>query len=234
MRMAGFETTQWSMILASAGNDAGSDEALARLCHCYRTPVLAYLRSRGLAREEAEDLTQSFFAHLLSQRLHQRADPDKGSFRAFLLSALKHFVISEQRRVGAARRGGGAIHVVLDASVEPASAPTPEEVFERVWAQTVVARAVSALRAEAAAAGKAELFAALGEFLFESPDGQDYALVSQRFGMSRNTVAVAVHRLRERLQQLVSAEVGCTLGDPGGIRAEVEAIQAAVGQPAPM
>ena len=223
--MGGFETTQWSLIVASAGRDDASAVALEKLCRFYRAPVLAFLRGQGMTVDEAEDLTQSFFTHLLSHRLHQLADPAKGSFRAFLLSALKHFVISERRRVAAEKRGGGALHIPLEAIHEPTSDETPERIFEREWAHTVVAHAVKRLRDEAHEAGKQELFDALREFLFESPDTDDYARVSQQFGMSRNTLAVAVHRLRHRLQMLVTAEVSQTMSDPEQVPAEVETIQ---------
>ncbi len=229
--MAGFETTQWSLIVASAGRDDASAIALEKLCRFYRAPVLAFLRGQGSTLDEAEDLTQSFFAHLLSQRLHQLADPAKGSFRAFLLSALKHFVISERRRGAAEKRGGGALHVALETIHEPASNETPEMIFEREWAHTIVAHAVKQLRSEAREAGKQELFGALRDFLFESPDSDDYARVSQRFGLSRNTVAVAVHRLRHRLQMLVTAEVSQTLSDPELVPAEVETIQGWLAKP---
>ncbi len=175
--------------------------------------------------DEAEDLTQSFFAHLLSQRLHQLADPAKGSFRTFLLSALKHFVISERRRATAEKRGGGALHVQLESVAEPLGDQTPEMSFEREWAQTIVAHALNQLQGEAREAGKHTLFDALREFLFESPNGDDYSRVSQQFGLSRNTVAVAVHRLRHRLQMLVTAQVSQTLSDPAQVPAEVETIQ---------
>ncbi|MBS0192898.1 MAG: sigma-70 family RNA polymerase sigma factor [Proteobacteria bacterium] len=224
--MNGFDTTQWSMILASAGEGEASVAALDRLCGCYRAPVLAFLRSRGATPEEAEDTTQSFFAHLIDQRLHRRADPQKGSFRAFLFSALKHFVISEQRRDSAGKRGGSATHVPLEAAAEPVSEDdTPDRAFERSWAQTVVAQALRQLRAEARAAGKLELFDALRGFLFETPERDDYARVSQRFGMSRNTLAVSVHRLRQRMQELVCEVVGRTVDDPARIPAEVDSIQ---------
>lgn len=224
--MNGFDTTQWSLILASAGTDEASVAALDRLCGCYRAPVLAFLRSRGATSDEAEDTTQSFFAHLIDQRLHSRADPQKGSFRAFLFSALKHFVISEQRRDTAGKRGGGATHVPLEAAAEPVSEDdTPDRAFERSWAQTVVAQALRQLRAEARAAGKLDLFDALRGFLFETPERDDYARVSQQFGMSRNTLAVSVHRLRQRMQELVHEVVGRTVDDPARIPAEVDSIQ---------
>lgn len=223
--MGGFETTQWSLIVASAGRDEASAGALETLCRFYRAPVLAFLRGQGHRHEEAEDLTQAFFTHLLSHRLHQLADPAKGSFRAFLLSALKHFVISERRRNVAEKRGGTALHVPLESVGEPAMGETPETIFEREWAHTILANAVDRLRIEATEAGKQLLFEALREFLFESPDSDDYALVSQRFGLSRNTVAVAVHRLRYRLQMLVTAEISHTVSHPVQAPAEVAAIQ---------
>ncbi|MEO8742687.1 MAG: sigma-70 family RNA polymerase sigma factor [Lysobacteraceae bacterium] len=213
------------MIVASAGSDGASQDALEKLCRFYRAPVLAFLRGKGMTVDEAEDLTQSFFAHLLSQRLHESADPAKGSFRAFLLSALKHFVISERRRVTAEKRGGGALHVPLESVAEPLGDETPEMIFEREWAHTIVAHAVKQLQGEAREAGKHTLFNALREFLFESPSVDDYARVSQQFGLSRNTVAVAVHRLRHRLHMLVTAQVSQTLSDPAQVPAEVKTIQ---------
>jgi RNA polymerase sigma-70 factor (ECF subfamily) len=228
--VAGFETTQWSLIVASAGRDEMSVAALEKLCRFYRAPVLGFLRGQGHTVDEAEDLTQSFFAHLLSHRLHQLADPAKGSFRAFLLSALKHFVISERRRSAAEKRGGGALHVSLESVGEPPIDETPETIFEREWAHTIVAHAVKQLRNEAREAGKQALFDALREFLFESPDTDDYARVSQQFGLSRNTLAVAVHRLRHRLQMLVTAEVSQTLSDPAQVPAEVATVQGWLGK----
>ncbi len=226
MDVGGFETTQWSMIVASASHDDAATAALERLCRFYRAPVLAFLRGQGHGADEAEDLTQSFFAHLLGQRLHALADRSRGSFRAFLLSALKHFVISERRRDVAEKRSGGALHVPLDTIREPASDETPDAMFEREWARTVVAHAMHRLQDEAREAGKQELFQALREFLFESPDTDDYARVSQRFGLSRNTVAVAVHRLRHRLQTMVEVQVSQTLHDPADVPSEVANIQA--------
>jgi DNA-directed RNA polymerase specialized sigma24 family protein len=223
--VGGFETTQWSMIVASAGGDDASAAALEKLCRFYHAPVLAFLRGQGMTVDEAEDLTQSFFAHLLAQRLHQLANPAKGSFRAFLLSALKHFTISERRRGAAEKRGGGALHLPLESVADPPNDETPELIFEREWAHTIVAHAMKQLRNEAREAGKQALFDALQDFLFESPELDDYARVSQQFGMSRNTVAVAVHRLRHRLQMLVTAQVNQTLSDPAQVPAEVETLQ---------
>lgn len=231
--MGGFETTQWSLIVASTGRDEMSVAALEKLCQFYRSPVFAFLRGRGNTVDEAEDLTQSFFTHLLSHGLHQLADPAKGSFRAFLLSALKHFVISERRRDAAEKRGGGALHVRLESVGEPPTDETPETIFEREWAHTIVAHAVKHLRSEAREAGKLALFEALQEFLFESPETDDYARVSQQFGLSRNTLAVAVHRLRQRLQMLVTAAVSQTLSNTAQVPDEVATVQSWLGKRPP-
>lgn len=224
----GFDTTQWSLILASAKDGASGDVAFERLCTTYRAPVLAYLRGRSATREDAEDLTQAFFAHLLRQRLHLRADRERGSFRSFLLGSIKHFVISEQRRLSAEKRGGGVVHVPLDTGFEVSDDDTPERAFDRAWAQAVVAQAIHRLREEASSAGKQDLFDALRGFLFESPGSDDYGRVSDRFGMSRNTVAVAVHRLRQRLQELVRDVVDRTVEAPAQLPIEIAAVENAL------
>ncbi len=223
--MSGFETTQWSMILDCGRDSSDGRIALDRLCRRYRAPVLAYLRRQGLANEDAEDRTQAFFAHLLGKRLHEAADPARGRFRSFLLGSLKHFLVSEHRRDHAGKRGGEAQHLPLDAITEPHSEDTPELAFEREWARALLLQATRRLREEARAAGKEPLFRALQGFLFESPDPDDYARVSQQLGMARNTVAVAVHRLRQRLQELITAEVADTVQDPTHVPDEMSSMQ---------
>jgi len=223
--MSGFETTQWSMILNSSRDGGEGRLALDRLCRRYRAPVLAYLRRQGLANEDAEDHTQAFFAHLLGKRLHEAADPARGRFRSFLLGSLKNFLVSEHRRDHAGKRGGDAPHLPLEAIAEPDSHDTPELAFEREWAHALLLQATRRLRDEAQAAGKEPLFRALQGFLFEPPDADDYARVAQQLGMGRNTVAVAVHRLRQRLQELVAAEVADTVQDPACVPDELSSLQ---------
>ena len=223
--MSGFDTTQWSLVLASAGQSKDSAAALDRLCRAYRAPVLGYLRAQGHGIDAAEDLTQAFFAHLLGHRLHELADPARGSFRAFLLSSLRHFVVSEQRRESARKRGGEVLHVPLDGIREPVADDSPELAFEREWAHTVIARALHELRVEARQADRLELFAVLSPFLFQPPAAEDYTRLGERLGMASNTVAVAVHRLRQRLRKRVEEQIQRTIGDAAQVSAEMAVLQ---------
>ena len=172
-----------------------------------------------------------FFAHLLDQRLHELADPARGSFRTFLLSSLRNFVISVRRRETAVKRGGEIVHVPLDTVDEPVAEDSPEQVFEREWALTLVTRALHVLREEAREAGRQELFGQLSGFLFESPCVDDYARVGQRMGMASNTVAVAVHRLRQRLRTLVEEQIGHTLRDVAQAPAELAVLKRWMARP---
>jgi RNA polymerase sigma factor (sigma-70 family) len=199
-----FDTTRWSVVVSAGGEGDEARNALAALCRTYHPPVLAYVRARVGEREDAEDLTQAFFAHLLERRLAARADRARGRFRSYLLTSLKHFLASEHERAAALRRGGGTMQLsgsVLDSIA--ASDAGPEEAFEKEWARTVLREALRRLGEEAAAAGRAELFSQLRPYLVEVPEEGDYDAVAQAFDLRRNTVAVAVHRLRERLREVV-------------------------------
>ncbi|HET6603365.1 MAG TPA: sigma-70 family RNA polymerase sigma factor [Xanthomonadaceae bacterium] len=219
-----FETTHWSIVLATRGEDARAREALARLCEAYRAPVLAFVRRHPHFGAHAEDLTQAFFLQFLEGRWHDAADPARGRFRNFLLAAVKNFLSHEAAREGAAKRGGGLAPASLDAedAAEPADAEArPEAAYVREWALTVLRRALDRLEAEAVAAGKAELLAHTREFLLEAPDRECYAEVAERLQMRRNTLAVTVHRMRERLRELVRAELAQTVGDGAALEQEL-------------
>jgi RNA polymerase sigma factor (sigma-70 family) len=213
-----FDTTRWSLILHAAGSGNGARAALETLCRTYRPAVLAYVRAHRRQRDDAEDLTQSFFAHLLEQRLAERADPERGRFRAFLLTSLKHFLASQYARASTQRRGGGTDALPLE-EFDPADDDGPEQAFEREWAQAVLGEALARLHAEACRAEKEALFLRLRPFLLEMPDEDEYAAVAEAFGLRRNTLAVAVHRLRARLQDLVHQVVADTVDG----RAEADA-----------
>jgi RNA polymerase sigma-70 factor (ECF subfamily) len=232
--MARFDTTHWSVVLRARGDAVGARAALETLCRTYRPPVLAYIRGRGYAPEAAEDLAQSFFARFLEQAYYADADPARGKFRAFLLTALKRFLINADIEHNAQKRGGG-IHFEALASdsgegqLAASGGASPEAEFERNWAVAVLDSALGKLRAESERSGKAALFDTLQEFLTERPDEEDYARAAAALNLRRNTLAVAVHRLRHRLRELVREELTQTTLDSEALEAELRSLRAALG-----
>lgn len=226
--MTRFDTTQWSVVLGSRGEEAEARAALESLCRTYRPPVLAYIRAHCHAPDVAEDLAQSFFARFIERAVHAQADPARGRFRSFLLTALKHFLDDEGDRERALKRGGAIQYTPLDLldTREPLGDThqpvTPEQVFERSWAQAVLHAAMRRLRAENVEAGKEALFDALCGFLIERPSEDDYRRLGETLRMRRGTVAVAVHRLRARLQACVREELAETAIDPAGLDSEID------------
>lgn len=224
--MSRFHTTRWSLVLDAGGASPAAARALDELCRVYHPPVLAYVRGRGHREAEAEDLTQAFFEQLLRLRTHAVADPARGRFRVFLLVALKRFLSNQRVAAQAAKRGGGQAVLSLDegGGAEPAAdeGETPEAAFERAWAHALLREALARLQAEAEDAGKGELFRALRGFLLEPPEGDEYARLAERLGMRRNTLAVAIHRLRQRLHEFVRDEVAGTVNEPEALDTELE------------
>lgn len=228
--MAGFETTRWSVFLAARNDPAASKDALAHLCEAYRRPVLAYVRRRCPPGEDAEDLVQGFFAALIECRIDTRADPARGRFRTLLLSALQRYLVNADAFRLAGRRGGGIHFDPLEMAAERLAAPgDPERHFDLDWALTVTDRAVRSLRAEAAAANRVELFDTLREFLLEAPEPQDFARIAAATGVRANTLAVALHRLRQRLRQRVRAELAQTVACEADADTEFESLRLALG-----
>ena len=227
--MGAFATTRWSLILEARADSSDAREALAQLCSAYRGPVLAFVRHRGIPRERAEDLTQEFFEHFLADRIHQGADPARGRFRSYLLAALRHFLSDSEAAAATIKRGGRYGHESLEAGEPIADDDTPERAFERHWALTVLARAKDRLRQEAEQAGKLALFDGLQEFLLEQPGRDDYQRVSDRLGLRRNTLAVAVHRMRERLRELVRSELVETVSAAPDVEIEIGALRQVLG-----
>ena len=222
--MAGFGTTKWSLIIA-AGDPVHRARALERLCTIYRPPVVGWLRRRGLDADQAEDHAQSFFAHLLEKDLVGSADPELGRFRAYLITALRNFYSHQREAAAAAKRGGGTSPLALDEHRDATSDCGPDEAFDRDFALTLLGRSLERLRDEAASAGRLELFQALREYLVEAPAADDYERLAQRLGMRRNTLAVAVHRLRARLKQIVRDELMETVGDESHLDQEMRALR---------
>lgn len=225
--MGRFETTRWSVVLRARGEAGDAREALEQLCRTYRPPVLAFVLRRGYAADVAEDLTQAFFTRFLERAWHSSADPRRGRFRSFLLTALKRFLIDSDSEAAALKRGGGVKFVALDDSTDrvAAAGETPDAAFEREWAQAVLSAAFARLREEARAAGKLALFERLSDFLVEPPDESDYGRAAADLNLRRNTLAVAVHRLRHRLRDLVREELAETTSNRTELEEELRTLR---------
>jgi len=230
-----FATTHWSVVLAAQGpGSAGAADALEELCRTYWGALYAYVRRRGHPVEEAQDLTQEFFARLIEKQWLAEADRGKGRFRTFLLTALNHFLAKEWRRSRAAKRGSGQRLISLDDTAEarylqePASNLTPEKIYDRRWALSLFDLALNRLRERYAAAGKTRLYECLKEFLSSEAGEREYDRLGRELEMSAGAVAIAVRRLRQHYRQLVREEVAHTVDSPEDVEDEVRALLAAV------
>jgi len=227
-----FPTTRWTMVLA-AGEPSHKEarSALVSLCENYWYPLYAYLRRRGYPPDRAQDITQEFFTRVLKGRYLNRADPEKGRFRSFLLTSLKFFVADEEDRDRAYKRGGRAI-VPLEISSgeeryqrEPAHEETPERIFERRWALSVLDRVVERLRSEFLQHGRAEHFDRLKVFLL-GPSDTSYASLAREMNTSEGAIKVAVHRLRKRYRDLFRQEIADTVANPAEVESELRFLAA--------
>lgn len=239
-RMKGqvFDTTHWSVVLAAGhGSAPGSQEALETLCRSYWYPLYVYIRRRGCTPEDAQDLTQQFFARLLEKKYLRLADPARGKFRAFLLSSLQHFLASEWIKATAAKRGGGKTVISLNEKdaedrylAEPADGLTPEKVYEKRWAMTLLDQVLNRLRDEFAADGKADQFEQLKAFLWGEKTGPSYKEMAPRLGMTANEIGVAVFRLRDRYRKLLRTEVAHTVATAAEIDEELRHLIAVISE----
>jgi RNA polymerase sigma-70 factor (ECF subfamily) len=225
---AQFSPTRWSVILGARTDSLERGPALEKLCGTYWLPIYSYLRRRGNSPQDAEDLTQSFFAYLLESDFLDRPDPAKGRFRGYLIGALRHFLGSHFEREKAQKRGGGARFLDwehLDAEREFASMNPPErdpsEAYETGWALALFAEALRRLGAEQAAAGRARQFTALKRYLSSPPTRGDYEKSALELGISRTHVAVAVHRLNSRYREIIRLEISSTVQDPADVKPEI-------------
>jgi RNA polymerase sigma-70 factor (ECF subfamily) len=226
---AAFRTTHWSAVLTARNKDSSAARAaLGELCRAYWYPLYAYIRRRGNAPADAEDLTQGFFERLLEKDFLGDLTPGMGRFRSFLLAALKHYLANEWHRSQTQKRGGGCVIFSFDNQApeeryqyEPVEEVTPESLFEQRWAMTTLERVLERLREEFAAGEKAELFDELKVFLLADESASSYAEIGSRTGLKEGTVKVAVHRLRRRYGELLRAEIAETVEDPGEVEDEV-------------
>ena len=229
-----FPTTRWTLVVAAADpQHKEARSALVSLCEGYWYPLYAYVRRRGYPPEQAQDLTQEFFIRLLEGRYLDRADPEKGRFRSFLLTSLKFFVADEEDRRRAHKRGGGVV-LPLEISSgedryrrEPAHEETPERIFERRWALSVLDRVVERLRREFVHHGRPEHFDRLKMFLLGKSDAP-YAALAREMNTSEGALKVAIHRLRKRYRELFRQEIADTVADPGEIESELRFLAAAL------
>jgi DNA-directed RNA polymerase specialized sigma24 family protein len=233
-----FATTRWTAVL-TAGQAASprADEALAFLCRTYWYPLYAFVRRQGYETHDAQDLTQEFFARLLAKHYLEKADRRRGKFRSFLLAALKHFLANEWDRVRAAKRGGGQTHISLDDPhaeeryrLEAANSLTADKLYERRWALALLERALTRLRQDFSAAGKAKLFDHLKVFLTAESAPVSHAEMASALGQTEGAIKVTVHRMRQRYRELVREEIAHTVASPSEIDEELNDLLAALRQ----
>jgi RNA polymerase sigma factor (sigma-70 family) len=232
---AAFTTTHWSVVLEAQGESPAAQEALEKLCRTYWRPIFAFLRRQGLPPEEAEDITQGFFAQLLERRKFSALRKEKGRLRSFLLGALKYFVADEQRRAMAIKRGKGQRLIPLEElrageriDIEPSDPMTAEMIYERRWALTVLERVLSRLKDEYAAAGNTALFDALKELLPDEPGSPSQAEIAARLGMTENAIRQAFYRFRQRYQSILREEIAHTVATPADIEDELRHLIAVI------
>jgi len=223
-----FATTQWSVVLAAQGRSPGADEALEKLCRTYWWPLYGFVRRNGYTPEEAQDLTQGFFALLLERRDLDVVRREKGRLRSYLLVSLKNFLAKARRSELAVKRGEGRALVSLDellrrerADLEPADTLSADRIYERRWALTLLEQVLTRLESEYRAAGNAKLFDCLREFLSDEPGRRSQADVATELGMTENAVKQAFHRLRQRYRQLLRDEIAQTVAVPGDVEDEL-------------
>jgi RNA polymerase sigma-70 factor (ECF subfamily) len=227
-----FATTHWTVVLAAGQRHTPqSDGALEELCRTYWFPLYAYVRRRGHTKEDAEDSVQAFFARFLQKNYLAGLSAERGRFRAFLLAALKHFLINEWKKSQRLKRGGGEINLSLDwesadtkFQVAATNEPSPDKAFDREWALALLAKVIGRLQAECAADGHARQFAQLKIFLTAGKGEQSHAAAAKELGMDETAVRVAVHRLRKRYRALLRAEIAQTLADESLVDEEMRAL----------
>ena len=232
-----FTTTHWSVVLtAKQGDFPDAAAALEELCRTYWPPLYAYIRREGYDATEAQDLTQEFFGRLLEKDFLRHLHDRRGKFRSFLLTFLKHFLSEKRRSARTQKRGGGKALFSLDAThgeagflLEPADELTPNQVFERRWAQTILQTALNRLRDEFAARRQLGLFDRLQDYQPHEPGGKTYAELGEEFGMTEAAVKSAVQRMRKRHRELLREEISHTVTRPEEIDDELRHFRALLG-----
>jgi RNA polymerase sigma factor (sigma-70 family) len=223
-----FTTTNWSVVLAAQTRSPAADEALEKLCRTYWPPIYSFVRRDGRTVEDAQDLTQSFFARILARRDFDAVRQEKGRLRSYLLVSLKHFLVNERARAMSIKRGEGKALIPLDDIVarersdpEPADVLTAENIYERRWALTVLEQVLRRLGEEYRADGNAKLFERFKALLADEPEGISQAKIGEELGMNENAVKQAYHRFRNCYRERLREEIAHTVAAPGDVEDEL-------------
>jgi RNA polymerase sigma-70 factor (ECF subfamily) len=233
-----FNTTHWSVVLA-AGDETSAlaEQALTRLCRTYWFPIYAFIRKRGHSPEQAQDLTQGFFAGFLEKGYVAKAAPDRGRFRCFLMTSVENFLRNENDRARAQKRGGGRDLISLDEQdaeqrylCVPATETDPAKTFEQRWAATLLNTVLARLQEEYEATGRRELFEALQAHLWGDSDSVPYPQLAEQFGLSLANVKMTAHRLRLRYRELLREEIAHTVALPSQIDDEIRHLMKVVSE----
>ena len=226
-------------MLRAGGDESGASEkaaAMESLCRAYWHPLYFYLRRQGLSQEEAEDVTQDLFAHLMSRPVLAKAEPEKGRFRSYLLGVLKNVLAHARSRESAGKRGGGAHIVALDSMeaearyrLEPVDAESPDVLYDRRWAATVMSLARQRLRAEYEQGGGKERFDVLKEFLITGVQNTSYAEAAAALGLSESALKSAIFKLRQRFSAALRAEIAETVASETEVEEELRHLAKVLG-----
>ena len=232
---ASFETTQWSVVLAAGQESAKAGPALEALCRAYWLPLFVFVRRRGYAVPDAQDLVQSFFARILERNDLAAVRKERGRFRSYLLGALKNHLVNDWKRAGADKRGGGDVPIPLDELMRTNSGVamasdqrSPDQAFDRQWALALLDRVLAGLRQEQRIAGKEKQFECLQGFLVGSQETRAQAEIAAELALSEGAVKQAVFRLRQRYQALLRLEIAATVATLGDVEDELRHLIAAL------
>lgn len=227
-----FVTTRWSIVI-SAGSEKSpeSKRALESLCEIYWYPLYAYVRRRVSDINEAQDLTQSFFAEFLEKSYVGLATPDRGRFRSFLLTSFKHYLSKQWEKAKALKRGGGQVTISLDfqsadssLAFEPTSRLTPEQIYERQWAITLLGQIMQRLKTEFEESSKASHFEELKDFVIGDHAGKSYTDVATNLEITEVAARKAASRMRKRYRELLREEITQTVSSPEEIDDEIRSL----------
>jgi RNA polymerase sigma factor (sigma-70 family) len=230
-----FATTHWSVVLEAQGASPAAQKALEKLCRTYWRPIYAFVRRQGAGAEDAEDLTQGFFALLLERKDLNTVRKEKGRLRSYLLTSVKNFLADEARHAMAVKRGKGQRLIPLDEireresiGVERSDRLTADQIYERRWAFTVLEQVMTRLRDEYRSAGNVRFFDQMKKMLMDEPDRPSQAQVANEFEMTENAVKQAFYRFRQRYQTLLREEIAHTVALPGDVEDELRHLIAVV------